>query len=96
MLSHVVILVVTGFFFLILTVQKAPALTLLRALRAPAGSLVVAVLPQTILVVVAGCAVGTVVSALTLSAPPFLGATLALRQVGVTLCSRTTAVLTSR
>jgi putative ABC transport system permease protein len=84
-LSYAVILVVTGFFFLILTVQKAPALTLLRALGAPAGSLVVAVLTQTVLVVVAGCAVGTVVSALTLLAPPFLGATLELQQVGITL-----------
>ena len=85
-LSYAVILVVTGFFFLFLTVQKAPALTLLRTLGAPqAAWWWVAVMTQTVLVVIAGCAVGTAVSALTLLAPPFLGATLELRQVGVTL-----------
>lgn len=41
-----------------------------------------AVLTQTVLVVVTGYAVGTLVSAVNLVAPPVLGATLELRQVG--------------
>lgn len=83
-LSYGVILVVTGFFFLILTVQKAPALTLLRALGAPAGSLVTTVLAQAVLVIVVGFAAGVAMSALMLLAPPFLGATLDTWQVGLT------------
>lgn len=49
--------------------------------RRPAGTLVVAVLTQTVLIVT-GYAVGTLVSAVNLVAPPVLGATLELRQVG--------------
>lgn len=49
---------VTGLFFLILTVQKASALTLLRAIGAPARRLVAALLVQVAIIVVAGLAVG--------------------------------------
>ena len=45
-LAIAVVALVTGFFFLILTVQKAQALTLLRAIGAPAGYLVRSLLQQ--------------------------------------------------
>lgn len=54
LLAFVIVTTVTGFFFLILTVQKASALTLLRAVGAPAGYLVRALLVQVVLVVAAG------------------------------------------
>jgi putative ABC transport system permease protein len=73
-LSYAVILVVTGFFFLILTVQKAPSLTLLRALGAPAGTLVVGVLTQAAAVIGGGFAVGTLLALGALAASP-LGST---------------------
>jgi putative ABC transport system permease protein len=73
-LSYAVILIVTGFFFLILTVQKAPSLTLLRALGAPARSLVAAVLTQAAVVVVGGFLVGTLLAQGALAVSP-LGAT---------------------
>src|SRR5690606_36842418 len=57
LLTYVVVTIVTGFFFLILTVQKQPTLTLLPALRAAARSLVAALGLQVLLVVggAAGC-----------------------------------------
>jgi putative ABC transport system permease protein len=79
-----VIPIVTGFFLLILTVQKSPSLTLLRALGAPASSLVVSVLAQTVLVVIAGFAAGAGLSALAFATPAFLGATLELGRLAVT------------
>lgn len=50
---------VTGLFFLILTYQKAGALTLLRAIGAPGSRLVSALMVQVIVVILAGVAVGT-------------------------------------
>jgi putative ABC transport system permease protein len=50
---------VTGLFFLIVTFQKADALTLLRAIGAPARRLVAALLIQVVLIVLAGLAIGT-------------------------------------
>jgi putative ABC transport system permease protein len=82
LLSYAVILLVTGFFFVILTVQKSASLTLLRALGAPAGSLVTAVLVQTVVVVVSGFVVGVGLSAIALVFPAFLGATLEASPVG--------------
>lgn len=58
-LFALVVPLVTGLFFLIITFQKAPALTLLRAIGAPAGRLVAALLVQVVAVVAVGCAVGT-------------------------------------
>jgi putative ABC transport system permease protein len=84
-LSYVVILIVTGFFFLILTVQKAAALTLLRALGAPARSLVVTVLTQAAAVILVGFALGTVLSRAALSAGPLSDARLDPGQVLTTL-----------
>lgn len=49
-LAVVVVALVTGFFFLILTVQKTAALTLLRAVGAPASYLVRSLIQQVVLV----------------------------------------------
>ena len=49
-LAVVVVALVTGFFFLILTTQKTPSLTLLRAVGAPAGYLVRGLIQQVVLV----------------------------------------------
>lgn len=58
-LYGIVIPCVTGLFFLIITFQKAAALTLLRALGAPARRLVAALLVQALIIVVGGYLVGT-------------------------------------
>jgi putative ABC transport system permease protein len=58
LLYGLVIPCVTGLFFLIVTFQKAGALTLLRAIGAPAGRLVSALLIQAGLVLGAGFAIG--------------------------------------
>jgi putative ABC transport system permease protein len=50
---------VTGLFFLIVTFQKASALTLLRALGAPAGMLVRSLLVQVVIVIGGGVVLGT-------------------------------------
>jgi putative ABC transport system permease protein len=57
-LAFLVATLVIGFFFLILTVQKAKPLTLLRAIGAPAGYLVRNLLAQILAVLVAGAALG--------------------------------------
>jgi putative ABC transport system permease protein len=57
-LYGLVIPLVTGLFFLIVTFQKAGSLTLLRALGVPAGRLVRSLLAQVALVVGGGVAVG--------------------------------------
>jgi putative ABC transport system permease protein len=58
-LFALVVPLVTGLFFLIITFQKAAALTLLRAIGAPAPRLVTALLVQVVAVVAVGCALGT-------------------------------------
>jgi putative ABC transport system permease protein len=58
LLYGLVIPLVTGLFFLIVTFQKAGSLTLLRALGVPAGRLVRSLLAQVALVVGGGVAVG--------------------------------------
>jgi putative ABC transport system permease protein len=63
-LAYAVVGLVTGFFFLILTVQKTAALTLLRALGAPAGLLVRSLVIQVGVVVVVGVFVATALLAL--------------------------------
>jgi len=50
---------VAGLFFLIITLQKARALTLLRAIGAPAGGLVRSLLIQVLIVLGAGILLGT-------------------------------------
>jgi len=77
-----VVVVVAGLFFLILTVQKAQALTLLRAIGVRSGTLVRALLVQVVLVVVAGVAIGSALTALTLSVSGNnLGARLSVTEV---------------
>lgn len=57
-LAFGVVTLVVAFFFLILTVQKAKPLTLLRAIGAPAGYLVRNLLAQIVVVMAAGTALG--------------------------------------
>ncbi len=57
-LAFVVIALVIGIFFVILTVQKTASLTLLRAIGAPGAMLVKALLVQVAFVIFAGIAVG--------------------------------------
>jgi len=54
LLFYLVVPLVTGLFFLIVTFQKASALTLLRAIGAPASALVRALLVQVVVIMVAG------------------------------------------
>jgi putative ABC transport system permease protein len=63
-LAFVVVAVVIGFFFLILTVQKLASLTLLRAVGASTGYLVRSLLVQIAFVVVGGLVVGVVLTVL--------------------------------
>jgi putative ABC transport system permease protein len=56
-LAFVVVVLLTGFFFLILTVQKTPSLTLLRAVGAGGGFLLRSLLLQVVLVTGVGIAV---------------------------------------
>jgi len=64
---------VVGIFFVILTVQKSAALTLLRAIGATSGELVRALLVQVVLVMLAAIAVGAVLMGLSslASSPDF-------------------------
>lgn len=57
-LAFVVVALVVGFFLVILVVQKAGALALLRAVGAPAGMLVRTLVLQTVLLVGAGIGLG--------------------------------------
>jgi putative ABC transport system permease protein len=56
-LFYLVVPLVTGLFFLIVTFQKASALTLLRAIGAPASSLVRSLLVQVVVIMLAGSVV---------------------------------------
>lgn len=60
LLFYLVVPLVTGLFFLIITFQKAGALTLLRAIGSPAGPLVRSLLIQVVIVVLSGAALATV------------------------------------
>jgi putative ABC transport system permease protein len=62
-----VVVLVAGLFFLILTVQKAPSLTLLRAIGVRGGSLVRGLLFQVVVVVVVGLGIGAVLAAAALA-----------------------------
>ncbi|HEY3485237.1 MAG TPA: hypothetical protein VGK49_07625 [Ilumatobacteraceae bacterium] len=59
LLYGLVVPLVTGLFFLIVTIQKAGSLTLLRAIGAPAGRLVAALLVQVVVIVGLGLLLGT-------------------------------------
>ena len=77
-LCFFVVVVVAALFFLILTVQKAGALTLLRAVGVGSGALARSLLVQVVVVVVGGVLVGAVLTAAALAASnSSLGAQLA-------------------
>lgn len=79
-LLYVVVTIVTGVFFLILTVQKRDALVLLRAIGARRRDVVVPVLLQVVLVVGLGVAVGVALTVgLLEAAPSTFGSGLTLR-----------------
>jgi putative ABC transport system permease protein len=59
LLYGLVVPLVTGLFFLIITIQKAGSLTLLRAIGAPASRLVSALLVQVLIIVGLGLVLGT-------------------------------------
>jgi putative ABC transport system permease protein len=61
-LGYLVVAVVIGFFFLTLTLQKEPAITLLRAVGSPQGYLIRGLLLQVLVVTVGGLAVGVVLA----------------------------------
>jgi putative ABC transport system permease protein len=63
LLYALVVPFVTGLFFLIITFQKSGALTLLRAIGAPARRLVEAMLIQVLIVIAGGLAVGVAIYA---------------------------------
>lgn len=73
LLFYLVIPLVTGLFFLIVTFQKANSLTLLRAIGSPAGPLVRALLTQVVLVVLGGGVIATILFALSSGATNSLG-----------------------
>lgn len=73
LLFYLVIPLVTGLFFLIVTFQKANSLTLLRAIGSPAGPLVRALLTQVVLVVIGGGIIATILFALSSGATNSLG-----------------------
>lgn len=58
LLYGLVIPCIIGLFFLIVTLQKSPSLTLLRAIGAPAKRLVASLLVQALIIVAAGFALG--------------------------------------
>lgn len=62
-LAFIVVTLVVGIFFVILTVQKAPALTLLRAIGASTGELVRSLLVQVLLVMIGAIAFGALLLA---------------------------------
>ena len=83
LLDALVVPLVTGLFFLIITFQKANALTLLHAVGAPSRRLVWSLIVQVIIVMVAGIAIGVA-----------LYAPLSVQRVGaIPLRFETTAVL---
>jgi putative ABC transport system permease protein len=63
-LAFVVVALVIGFFFLILTVQKVGSFTLLRAVGAPTGYLVRSLVAQIAFVVLAGLVTGVLLTVL--------------------------------
>ncbi len=83
-LFYVVVPLVTGLFFLILTFQKARSLTLLRAIGAKASTLVSALLIQVTLVVVVGVLVATALFALATLGANTLGLSVEVAPIVVT------------
>lgn len=83
-LFYLVVPLVTGLFFLIVTFQKASALTLLRAIGAPASVLVRGLLVQVVLVMVVGAVIAFGLYAGSLQGVKNLGVRVDLASVLVT------------
>jgi putative ABC transport system permease protein len=84
-LCFLVVAIVAGLFFLILTVQKASALTLLRAIGIRSGALARSLVVQVVIVVAGGIAVGGLLTTGALAASSAsLGATLTSQQLAET------------
>lgn len=84
LLFYLVVPLVTGLFFLIVTFQKASALTLLRAIGAKASTLVAGLLVQVVAVMVVGSVVASALYALSLQGVKNLGLHVELRPILVT------------
>ena len=67
-LAFVVVILLTGFFFLIITVQKTPSLTLLRAVGASGGFLLRNLVLQVIVVILAALAIAVPLTVIAVSA----------------------------
>lgn len=99
-LAFIVVAVVIGFFFLILTVQKLPVLTVLRAVGAPTGYLIRALLLQIALVVGLGLVIGALLTFLAVQGASaglpiaIEPATLAVSAVGVVLLALVGSIFT--
>jgi putative ABC transport system permease protein len=83
-LFYLVVPLVTGLFFLIVTFQKASALTLLRAIGARATTLVASLLVQVVVVMVAGSFVAFGLYALAIQGVKNLGVSIEIVPVVVT------------
>ena len=84
-LCFLVVAIVAGLFFLILTVQKASAPTLLRAIGIRSGVLARSLVVQVVIVVAGGIAVGGLLTIGALAASSAsLGATLTSQQLAQT------------
>ncbi len=92
-LALLVVALVVGFFFLILTVQKAKSLTLLRAVGAPARYLVRNLLVQIAAVMAAGSLIGLVVLVLANAVTPSGDVAIQLTPGGVAATLALLAVL---
>ena len=77
-LAFLVVTLVIGFFFLILTVQKTGALTLLRAIGAPTSYLIKNLLVQILLVLGGGAVIGIALTALVVYGAPPGGLTISI------------------
>jgi hemin transport system permease protein len=85
LLFYLVVPLVTGLFFLIVTFQKASALTLLRAIGVRASPLVRSLLLQVVVVVLTGGVLATALYALTASVADPLGITVEPRPILITV-----------
>ena len=83
-LFYLVVPLVTGLFFLIVTFQKASALTLLRAIGARASTLVVSLLIQVVAIMTAGSVIAFGLYALSLQGVKNLGLHVEIMPVVVT------------
>lgn len=95
-LFYLVVPLVTGLFFLIVTFQKASALTLLRAIGAPTRTLVVSLLVQVVAVMAIGSVIAFALYAAALQSVQNLGVSVEIKPAVITsLVVLALALLTS-